>query len=205
MGDAAAEAMAPDDTVGREGTARPPAKDRVMSDAFAFPQLERTPGNVNATRIAALGGLAVAVAAAIGVLVGRGTAGGQHPVVTAAVTQKPVHVVKHRAATPPPAKTKHHKTVLPAPGKTPVMVLNSGGVSGAAGDMAAKLQSYGYPTPVVTNARQHGVPPTVMYAPGYGPAARALARKVGHILYVTPLDGVKPSELHGAKLIVYVG
>ena len=44
-----------------------------------------------------------------------------------------------------------------------------------------------------------------MYAPGFGPAARALARKIGHILYVTPLDGVKPSELHGAKLVVYVG
>jgi hypothetical protein len=86
-----------------------------------------------------------------------------------------------------------------------VMVLNSNGVSGAAGAMAEKLQSFGYPTPVVTNARQHGVPPTVMYSPGYGAAARQLARKVGHILYVTPLDGVKPSELHGAKLVVYVG
>ncbi len=116
-----------------------------------------------------------------------------------------VKKTKTHAVTPPPAKPKHHKTALPAPAKTPVMVLNANGVSGAAGTVAVKLNSYGYPTPVVTNARQRGVPPTIMYAPGFGPAARALARKIGHILYVTPLDGVKPSELHGAKLVVYVG
>ena len=47
-----------------------------MSDAFAFPQLERPNGNVNAARIAALTGLAVAIAAAAGVLIGRSSAGG---------------------------------------------------------------------------------------------------------------------------------
>jgi hypothetical protein len=178
-----------------------------MSDAFAFPQLERPNGNVNAARIAALTGLAVAIAAAAGVLVGRSSAGGHAaPAATPTVARTTAHVVKktHAVSAPPVTPKKKHKTALPAPAKTPVMVLNANGVSGAAGAVAGKLNSYGYPTPVVTNARQRGVPPTIMYAPGYGPAARALARKVGHILYVTPLDGVKPSELHGAKLVVYV-
>jgi hypothetical protein len=179
-----------------------------MSDAFAFPQLERPSGNVNAARIAALTGLAVAIAAAAGVLVGRSSAGG-HAAATpsATVASTASHVVKKKthAVTPPVTKPKRHKTGLPAPAKTPVMVLNANGVQGAAGAIAGKLNSYGYPTPVVTNAHERGVPPTIMYAPGYGPAARALARKVGHILYVTPLDGVKPSELHGAKLVIYVG
>ena len=179
-----------------------------MSDAFAFPQLDRPSGNgnVNAARFAALAGLAVAIAAAAGVLVGRSSAGGHAaPSTSATVAKTAAHVVKKtHAVTPPPAKPKKHKTAVPAPAKTPVMVLNANGVSGAAGAVAVKLNSYGYPTPVVTNARQRGVPPTIMYAPGYGPAARALARKVGHVLYVTPLDGVKPSELHGAKLVIYV-
>jgi hypothetical protein len=180
-----------------------------MSDAFAFPQLDRHDrnGNVNATRIAALTGLAVAIAAAAGVLVGRSSAGGHAASPTSATVAKVTHVVKKKthAVTPPARPKKKHATALPAPAKTPVMVLNANGVSGAAGAVAGKLNSYGYPTPVVTNARQRGVPPTIMYAPGYGAAARAVARKIGHILYVTPLDGVKPSELHGAKLVVYVG
>jgi hypothetical protein len=180
-----------------------------MSDAFAFPQLDRPDrnGNVNATRIAALTGLAVAIAAAAGVLVGRSSAGGHAAPSTSATVAKVTHVVKKKthAVTPPATKPKtRHKTALPAPAKTPVMVLNANGVAGAAGAVAGKLNAYGYPTPVVTNARQRGVPPTIMYAPGYGAAARAVARKIGHILYVTPLDGVKPSELHGAKLVVYV-
>jgi len=179
-----------------------------MSDAFAFPQLDRHDpnGNVNATRIAAVTGLAVAIAAAAGVLVGRSSAGGHAAANTAPTVAKVTHVVKKTAthAAAPPAKPKHHKPALPAPAKTPVMVLNANGVAGAAGAVAGKLNAYGYPTPVVTNARQRGVPPTIMYAPGYGAAARAVARKIGHILYVTPLDGVKPSELHGAKLVVYV-
>jgi hypothetical protein len=176
-----------------------------MSDAFAFPQLERPASNVNATRIAALTGLAVTVAAAIGVLVGRSSASGGHPAATATVATKPAHAATAHVAKPPPVKPRHHPSALPAPARTPVMVLNANGVAGAASALAAQLQRYGYPTPVVTNARQRGVPPTVMYARGYGPAARALARRIGHILYVTPLDGVRPSELHGAKLVVYVG
>jgi hypothetical protein len=179
-----------------------------MSDAFAFPKIERpSNANVNAARIAALTGLAVAIAAAGGVLVGRSSAGGQAAPAVSATVAKTAHVVKKKthAVTPPAKPKKKHKSALPAPSKTPVMVLNANGVQGAAGAVAGKLNSYGYPTPVVTNARERGVPPTVMYAPGYGAAARALARKVGHILYVTPLDGVKPSELHGAKLVIYVG
>src|SRR5882724_1132200 len=52
------------------------------------------------------------------------------------------HTVK-----PPPAKHKTHKPAkpIPLPGKTPVMVLNSNGIHGVAHQLAARVQSAGYP------------------------------------------------------------
>src|SRR5262249_46321693 len=143
------------------------------------------------------------------VLAGRG---GSAPNPAAVTVAKPTKPTAHHAATTTrhrvtkPTTTAHRPTrVVSTPAATPVMVLNANGVAGAAGTVAGRPHRLGYPTPVVTNAAHRGVPPTIMYAPGYGSAARTLASKIGGILYVTPLDGVKPSELHGAKLVVYVG
>ena len=110
-------------------------------------------------------------------------------------------------AKPPPAKPKSHKPAkpIPLPGKTPVMVLNSNGIHGVAHQLAAKVQSAGYPITYVGNAEKRGLPTIVQYAKGYGPAARKLARLVGNVQFVTPFDGITPSQAKGAKLVVILG
>jgi hypothetical protein len=118
-----------------------------------------------------------------------------------------VKVNKPAAKTPPPATHKSHKPAkpIPLPGKTPVMVLNSNGIHGVAHQLAAKVQSAGYPITYVGNAQKRGLPTIVQYAKGYGPAARKLARLVGNVQFVTPFDGITPSQAKGAKLVVILG
>jgi hypothetical protein len=119
----------------------------------------------------------------------------------AAATTKPA------AKTPPPVSHKKHKPAkpIPLPGKTPVMVLNSNGIHGVAHQLAAKVQGAGYPITYVGNAQKRGLPTIVQYAKGYGPAARKLARLVGNVQFVTPFDGITPSQAKGAKLVVILG
>ncbi|HET6174338.1 MAG TPA: LytR C-terminal domain-containing protein [Gaiellales bacterium] len=109
--------------------------------------------------------------------------------------------------TTPPAKPHSHKPAkpIPLPGKTPVMVLNSNGIHGVAHQLAAKVQGAGYPITYVGNAQKRGLPTIVQYAKGYGPAARKLARLVGNVQFVTPFDGITPSQARGAKLVVILG
>jgi hypothetical protein len=108
---------------------------------------------------------------------------------------------------PPPAKHKLHKPAkpIPLPGKTPVMVLNSNGIHGVAHQLAARVQSAGYPVTYVGNAQKRGLPTIVQYAKGYGPAARKLAKLVGNVQFVTPFDGIQPSQARGAKLVIILG
>ncbi len=110
----------------------------------------------------------------------------------------------------PPAtagKPRKHKPAKPIPpnGKIPVMVLNSNGIHGVAHQLAARVQSAGYPIAYVGNAQKRGLPTIVQYAKGYGPAARKLAKLVGNVQFVTPLDGIQPSQAKGAKLIIILG
>jgi LytR cell envelope-related transcriptional attenuator len=119
-----------------------------------------------------------------------------------------VPVNKPAAKTPPPAtKPKKHRPAKPIPpnSKIPVMVLNSNGISGLAHQMAARLQGAAYPIAYVGNAQKRGLPTIVQYAKGYGPAARKLAKLVGNVQFVTPLDGITPSQAGKAKLIVILG
>jgi LytR cell envelope-related transcriptional attenuator len=119
-----------------------------------------------------------------------------------------VPVTKPAAQTPPPAtKPKKHRPAKPIPpnSKIPVMVLNSNGISGLAHQMAARLQGAAYPIAYVGNAQKRGLPTIVQYAKGYGPAARKLAKLVGNVQFVTPLDGITPSQAGKAKLIVILG
>ena len=67
-----------------------------------------------------------------------------------------------------------------------------------------KLRSLGYPVPVVGNAGRRDLPMAIEYSAGLGPAARALARHVGAVQYVTPLEGPN-RNLSGARLLVIVG
>ncbi len=85
------------------------------------------------------------------------------------------------------------------------MVLNSNGISGVAHQLAAKLQGAAYPITYVGNAQKRGLPTIIQYSKGYGPAARKLAKLVGNVQFVTPLDGITAAEAKGAKLIVILG
>jgi hypothetical protein len=120
---------------------------------------------------------------------------------------KAVAAAKKPAAKTPPAKHKLHKPAkpIPLPGKTPVMVLNSNGIHGVAHQLAARVQGAGYPITYVGNAQKRGLPTIVQYARGYGPAARKLAKLVGNVQFVTPFDGITPSQAKGAKLVVILG
>ena len=94
--------------------------------------------------------------------------------------------------------------MLPAPKTTPVAILNGGPAQGAAAALADHLRSLGYPVPVVGNAGRRDLPMAIEYSAGLGPAARALARHVGAVQYVTPLEGPN-RNLSGARLLVIVG
>ncbi len=119
----------------------------------------------------------------------------------------------HHAAAQPPAPPKTHtKTHPTAPARpllprahTSVLVLNGNGQTGAAGAEATVLREHGYPAPAVANAKRTDYAASmVMFRPGYDREARRLARDL-QIPVVTGLDGVLPSQLHGARLLVIVG
>jgi hypothetical protein len=117
---------------------------------------------------------------------------------TAQVAEPPVapaHVAK---------KKKTHAAAIPLPKNTPVAVLNGGTAQGAAAALAARLRALGYPVPVVGNAGRRDLPMAIEYSAGLGPAARALAKHVGAVQYVTPLEGPN-RNLSGARLLVIVG
>ena len=109
---------------------------------------------------------------------------------------------KPAAATAKPKPTRH--AVLPRV-RTPVLVLNGNGRSGAAHAAAAQVSAHGYPISFVGNAATPNSGPTlVMYRPPFQAEARRLARDLG-IRVVGPLDGMRLSALHGAKLAVVLG
>src|SRR4029079_5090252 len=135
----------------------------------------------------------------------RGPAAAATPVHPDRTGNAAVSVNKPAVKTPPPAtKPKKHRPAKPIPpnSKIPVMVLNSNGISGLAHQMAARLQGAAYPIAYVGNAQKRGLPTIIQYAKGYGPAARKLAKIVGNVQFVTPLDGITPSQAGKAKLIV---
>ena len=93
-----------------------------------------------------------------------------------------------------------------ARGSTDVLVLNGGGVTGAAGIAADSLRARGYQVTSVGNAaKQSSATRTlVMYRPGYRAEAARLAHDV-HTKIVAPLDGMRPSGLMGAQIVLVVG
>jgi len=176
------------------------------------------------TRLIAIGLLLAAIITVVAVLTRGGDSGkpaaeapatphggGATTVATAHTstgTGKAAGAVKNKPPVKHPAtKPKSHKPArpIPAPGKTPVMVLNSNGIHGVAHQLAARVQGAGYPITYVGNAQKRGLPTIVQYARGYGPAARKLARLVGNVQFVTPFDGITPSQAKGAKLVVILG
>jgi hypothetical protein len=105
---------------------------------------------------------------------------------------------------PKPAATPASAAQLPR-GKTTVLVLNGNGHTGAAGEAASVIHSIGYRISATGNARRMDFPrSTVMFRPGFKGEAQRLAKDV-RVASVTPLDGMRPSDLCGAQLVLIVG
>jgi hypothetical protein len=103
----------------------------------------------------------------------------------------------------PVAKPMRH-TLLPRT-KTRVVVLNGNGQAGAAGTEADAIRARGYKISAVGNAPTPAQGPSlVMYRPGYSAEAHRLARDAG-IGIVSALDGMTPSSLRRAQLVILLG
>lgn len=110
------------------------------------------------------------------------------------------------AATPPkrsvaPPATK--KPALPR-NEVSVMVLNGNGEAGAAHAAADRVQAHGYRLGDVGNAPAVMPHSVVMFRPGFAAEGRRLARDL-HVRIARPLDGMRPSQLLGAHLVLILG
>ena len=129
-------------------------------------------------------------------------------VVGVALVAKPMahHAIAEAAKTPVATKPKP-KPMLPLLPRrlVSVTILNGNGVAGAAASEASRVRARGYIVGRVGNAPRgsygHSV---VMYRAGRVREARRLARDLG-VAIVSPLDGLRKGDLHGAKLALVVG
>jgi hypothetical protein len=86
-----------------------------------------------------------------------------------------------------------------------ILVLNGNGRQGAAADAAARVEHRGYHVGLVANAPHHDYPQSiVMYRRGFEGEGQRLARDLG-VHVVSPLDGMKPAQLHGAHAVLILG
>jgi LytR cell envelope-related transcriptional attenuator len=121
---------------------------------------------------------------------------------TRAATRKP-----RAAQTPAKPAKRHLQNAAPAivRSRTRVLVLNGNGRQGAAASAAARVQRRGYRIVGVANAsRTNFGRSIVMYRPGFAGEGLRLARDLG-VRVVTPLDGLRVRELHGAHLVFILG
>ena len=95
------------------------------------------------------------------------------------------------------------KTTL-ARDDTSVIVLNANGRAGAAAAAAARVSARGYLVATTGNAPERSPRTFVMYRRGYAAEGKRLARDL-HLRLVTPLDGMRTSQLMGAHLVLIVG
>jgi LytR cell envelope-related transcriptional attenuator len=107
-----------------------------------------------------------------------------------------------------PQPVTHHaapgRPTLPR-GETGVLVLNGNGIAGAAAAGAEQVRGRGYVVTGVGNAQTEGQTQTlVMYRGKFRPEALRLAHDV-HAKLVTPLDGMRTSQLMGAQLVLVLG
>jgi hypothetical protein len=135
-------------------------------------------------------------------------------VVAIALVARPLSHHMRQAAAPKAAPApKHVRVAKPkvpqhamlSRGETSVLILNGNGRTGAAGAEADQVRNLGYLVKDVGNASHTGYTRTlVMYRPGYAGEAQRLARDAG-IRLVTPLDGMRPRDLKGARIAIVVG
>jgi hypothetical protein len=116
------------------------------------------------------------------------------------------HAITEAAKAPAASKPKPEPMLPLLPRRlVSVTILNGNGVSGAAASEASRVRARGYIVGRVGNAPRgsygHSV---VMYRAGRVREARRLARDLG-VGIVSPLDGLRKGDLHGAKLALVVG
>ena len=95
------------------------------------------------------------------------------------------------------------KTTL-ARNQTSVIVLNANGRAGAASAAAARLSARGYLIGSTGNAPERSPHTFVMFRRGYAHEGKRLARDL-RLRFVTPLDGMRTSQLMGAHLVLIIG
>jgi hypothetical protein len=135
------------------------------------------------------------------VLLGKSLAPHIH---AAAARQAPAKPTKPRPTPAAPIRLPHTVARVPR-ARIGVIVLNGNGVQGAAAEAAALVTARGYPVKKVGNAPRTGYARTsVFFAPGYEGEARRFAKDM-NLGQVGPLDGMKPGQLHGARLVLLLG
>ncbi len=107
------------------------------------------------------------------------------------------------------ASPKHAAKPAPAKAMLPrdelvVMVLNGNGQAGAAHAAADRVQAKGYLLGNVGNAPRIMPHSLVMFRPGYAAEGRRLAHDL-RVRLARPLDGMRPSQLLGAHLVLILG
>jgi LytR cell envelope-related transcriptional attenuator len=88
--------------------------------------------------------------------------------------------------------------------QTSVIVLNGNGRAGAASAEADQLSARGYLIASTGNAPERSPRTMVMYRRGYAAEGKRLARDL-RVRAVTPLDGMRTSQLMGAHLVLIIG
>ena len=134
-------------------------------------------------------------------LIGKPIVGGGEDgsILTAPQVEKSAPAAKPAASKPAPAQPRLDRT------ETSVIVLNGNGGNGAASEKADLIRTRGYLIAGTANApRSDFARSVVMYRPGYEPEARRLARDF-RFKQVTPLDGLRKSDLQGAHIALIVG
>jgi hypothetical protein len=111
---------------------------------------------------------------------------------------------KKAAKAAPPRAVKAAPAELPRR-KVRVVVLNGNGRQGAAAAAATRVKRKGYRVGLVANAPSHDyVTSLVMFRRGFEGEAQRLARDL-QVKVVSPLDGVRPAQLHGAHAVLILG
>lgn len=133
------------------------------------------------------------------------------PFARSASQTRPKRPVATSTAASRTAGAAHRRAQHAAPrfprSRTGVLVLNGNGETGAAAQKAIVVRSLDYPVVGTADASRRDVPRTiVMYRRGFAPEALRLARDLGlPRTRAVLLDGLRPSALHGAKLVLIVG
>lgn len=123
-----------------------------------------------------------------------------------AVSAKPTSAAPAPAPQPKASPVGTQRTAVELPRrKVSVLVLNGNGRQGAAAAAASRVTRRGYRVNAVGNAPSHDyVRSIVLYRPGFKGEARRLARDLG-VTIVSPLDGMRPSQLRGAHAVLILG